>query len=363
MNTHEPTPAMAIHPGEHLLDELEARGLNQQALADMIGKKRSYVNELIKGKRDFNTEVAVLIGEALEIDADFWISLQKNYELDRVRLDQKVQERKSAIETWNRLVKGNVPVNFLKKAGYISGDPVQDIPSIKNIYSIQSLDGLGSVYANYQTRFRKSEKLVVDEVNLVGWVKLVEFQARQQIVIPFDHSSKESAIQELRAAINRNQNLKEEVRSILASYGIKLVYLDKPEKVPVDGVSFWSDGSPAIGMTLRHNRIDNFAFTLFHELGHVYLHLVNNNQAEYITWRERSGATDSKSEKEADDFARNHLINKEDWDRFNLSPSLGDDDIINFAEEVQSHPAIVRGRVCYEYNHYARKTSISYSIN
>jgi hypothetical protein len=40
-----------------------------------------------------------------------------------------------------------------------------------------------------------------------------------------------------------------------------------------------ADNRPVIGLTLRHDRLDNFWFTLFHEIGHVLKHLSPENPA------------------------------------------------------------------------------------
>ena len=42
--------------------------------------------------------------------------------------------------------------------------------------------------------------------------------------------------------------------------------IDKLEKTPIDGYSFWSNNNPVIALTLRHNRVDNLAFTILHEI-------------------------------------------------------------------------------------------------
>lgn len=78
---------------------------------------------------------------------------------------------------------------------------------------------------------------------------------------------------ELNQAFYNNNNLLENLESILEKYGIKLIYLKKLDKTPVDGYSFWSDDSPTIVLALRYKRVDYLAFTLFHELGHIFLHL------------------------------------------------------------------------------------------
>ncbi|MBA9076107.1 HigA family addiction module antitoxin [Rufibacter quisquiliarum] len=326
MNIKDLTPAIAIHAGEYLADELAAREMTQQEFAALIGMNKSQLNEIIKGKRGINAELSILIGEALKMEPEIWLNLQLQYELDKARVDEKVQERQTAIEVFNRLVKGNVPFQFLKKLGRLSGDPLFDIPKVKEIYGVSSLEGLASVFSKPAYRFRQSVKLQVDQVNLVGWVKMAEYMAKEVAVPAFNHTQQDSVMKRLRNAIQKNSNLKENVRLILADAGIKLVYLENPPKTPVDGISFWSEGSPAIGMTLRHKRIDNFAFTLFHELGHVYMHLVNNNEAEFIDLT--SDEKESKEEREADLFAQNYLIERAAYLRFKETSHILDDEAV-----------------------------------
>ena len=99
----ELTPAYATHPGEMLADELEIRGIKQQEFAQQIGMQKSQLNEIIKGKRSINAEVAVLIESALSIPADFWLKAQNNHDLALVRIQSKVQERIANIANWNAM--------------------------------------------------------------------------------------------------------------------------------------------------------------------------------------------------------------------------------------------------------------------
>lgn len=103
INISELTPFTATHPGEMLADELEARGIKQQEFAQQIGMQKSQLNEIIKGKRSINAEVAVLIEAALGISADFWLKAQNNYDLDLVKIQSRVQERIAAIGKWNKV--------------------------------------------------------------------------------------------------------------------------------------------------------------------------------------------------------------------------------------------------------------------
>jgi HTH-type transcriptional regulator / antitoxin HigA len=103
INISELTPFSATHPGEFLADELEARAIKQHTFAQQIGMQKSQLNEIIKGKRSINAEVAVLIEAALGISADFWLNAQNNYDIALVKIQRKVQERISAIATWNTM--------------------------------------------------------------------------------------------------------------------------------------------------------------------------------------------------------------------------------------------------------------------
>lgn len=368
MTTTNLIPAIATHPGLLLADEIEANEFTQIDFAKLIGLKRSQLNEIIKGKRNINAELALLLEKALGIDAEFWMEAQKNYDLDKVRIEAKNKLRLEAIEIWN-VIKSFIPVAFFKKEQIISGDPCQDINTIKEVYQVENLDQMAtmSVQSNY-ARFKKSAKLKTDVVNIMGWVKLVQHRASDIKVVPFHHENQEGVIEKLRTIFFENKNVLEKVQNTLHDNGIKLVYQTKGEKTPVDGVSFWSHGNPAIGMTLRHNRLDNFAFTLFHELGHIYEHLINNNEAEFIDLdfkNEEEEYKNSLEEKQANHFAQNSLIKDEHWNAFakNIISSNNDESIIAFANKVKIHPSIVRGRVCFELNDFRSFTTIDKSIN
>jgi len=368
MKTTENTiPFLATHPGEVLLDEIKANVFSQSDFAKKIGLKKSQLNEIIRGKRNINAELAILFEKALAIDAEYWMEIQKNYDLDKARINKKNQLRLEAIEQW-KFIENQIATSFLKKEKIISGDPIDDLITIKEVYNVGNFEELAKLNAEPAfARFRKSTKLKVDPINIIGWVKLLQFKANQIFAIKFDYDKKDELIVRLRQIFFNNSNLLDTVQQTLADYGIKLIYQRKGEKTPVDGISFWSNGSPAIGMSLRHSRLDNFAFTLFHELGHVFEHLLNNNEAEFvdlISSKEQKDYKNSKEEKEADLFAQNHLIDLSNWNNFfERTVSFNDANITEFAKENEINPCIVRGRVCYALRFYKAKTTIDYSIH
>ena len=78
---HQPP---AIHPGKVLLDELEERDISQSALARHIGVLPRSVNEICRGKRGITAPMACLLSAALGASPQFWLNLQKNWELRQV---------------------------------------------------------------------------------------------------------------------------------------------------------------------------------------------------------------------------------------------------------------------------------------
>lgn len=91
------TPFEPTHPGELIKDELEAMNLTQAKLAESIGVKPSLLNEIIKGKRSVNTEIALLLEAAINIPADLLLNLQNDYNMQIVKSDDSFMKRLSSI--------------------------------------------------------------------------------------------------------------------------------------------------------------------------------------------------------------------------------------------------------------------------
>ena len=82
-----------IHPGEIIKDEIMARGLTQKELAHQMGVSYTVFNEILNGKRPVTTECALLHEAALCTDANIWMSLQTDYNLQKARQDKSFMKR------------------------------------------------------------------------------------------------------------------------------------------------------------------------------------------------------------------------------------------------------------------------------
>ncbi|MCC6582017.1 MAG: HigA family addiction module antidote protein [Phycisphaeraceae bacterium] len=88
-SSKELIPGDIFHPGEVILDELEARDMSQQDLADKMALSKSEISLLLHGHRNITPMIAVLLEGALGIDAEIWMNLQVKYDIDLVRKKAK----------------------------------------------------------------------------------------------------------------------------------------------------------------------------------------------------------------------------------------------------------------------------------
>ncbi|MCE2487950.1 MAG: HigA family addiction module antidote protein [Desulfurellaceae bacterium] len=77
-----------IHPGEHLAEILDELGISAQA----IHTSPRRINEIVHGRRSITADTALRIGQALGMTPEFWMNLQKLYDLDRARASTKVDD-------------------------------------------------------------------------------------------------------------------------------------------------------------------------------------------------------------------------------------------------------------------------------
>ena len=76
---------LAIHPGEFLAEEIQARSLSQRELARAMGRPPQAINEIIRGKKAITAETAIQLERVLGGSAQFWVNLQGIYDLVKAR--------------------------------------------------------------------------------------------------------------------------------------------------------------------------------------------------------------------------------------------------------------------------------------
>ena len=140
----------------------------------------------------------------------------------------------------------------------------------------------------------------------------------------------------------------------LSKHGIIVVILPLLPGTFLDGAVMLLNGkTPVIGLTLRHDRIDNFWFTLLHELSHLAKHFEMLSTTDHVFFDELDIETDDKIEAEADSLAKNSLIPSR-FAKVCKKKFARTEEIENTSEEAGVHVSVVAGRWQKEHGDYKK---------
>lgn len=93
----------AIHPGEHLAEQLEEMDISAAELARQLKVPTNRITEILNGQRAVTGDTALRLGHFFGTSPDFWLNLQKLYELRLA--EQKSGEAIKGLPTWAKAAK------------------------------------------------------------------------------------------------------------------------------------------------------------------------------------------------------------------------------------------------------------------
>ena len=322
---------------------IDQAGLTRRDLASLIGSSAK-VSEVLSGKRPITMSMARALHRHLGIPVDVLFQ----------ELGASLPDAMPNIE-WTRF-----PLKAMVRAGWL--------PDVTNLRdrAEELISGLmeragGRAFAAapiYRKNDSRRINAKTDEYALRAWCWRVLAQARQnQPSVEYQAGVITPQLLRNLAQFSILTNGPVQAREYLARHGICLEYVSHLPKTHLDGAALrLPDGRPVIGLTLRYDRIDNFWFTLEHELGHVVLHLDDcTSEAGFVDDHSLRGVESSgsdKTEQEADQWAQNALIPPEIWGEDDIMEDPGPLAVMQMASQARVHPAIVAGRIRYESGNY-----------
>lgn len=138
----------------------------------------------------------------------------------------------------------------------------------------------------------------------------------------------------------------------LRAIGISLVVERHLPGTFLDGAALCAqDRHGLVALTLRHDRLDNFWFTLFHEIGHLKLH-IGRSDAFVAIFDDTESPAGSAHEEEADLFAQEALLPAAQWDLAVSRFSRTEKAVMTDAKRFGVGPAVIAGRVRREAGDY-----------
>lgn len=91
-------PADPIHPGKHLAEIMQELSITQSRLAKTIGVPAIRIHEIVNGRRSITADSALRIGKALGMTPDYWLNLQRMYDLELARAKTDTSDIKPLVE-------------------------------------------------------------------------------------------------------------------------------------------------------------------------------------------------------------------------------------------------------------------------
>lgn len=354
------TPWMATHPGTILKYELEDRNLTQKEFAILIGMQKSHVSEIITGKRPITMTIAEKIECKLGISAVTLVNMQKQYEYDTNIINQKEIEEQKAINIL-KLYNEIFDINSFFKRCAIHMDTA--IEKLNHLRGVCNLPKPAELKLEVDGMFKKSAKTGLDARMLMTWKILAEKKALSENATgKFDRKDEGKVVEELKKILHKNQNTEKLVKETLSKYGIVFCIEEKIEKASIDGYSYIENETPYIILTKRYDRIDNFAFAIMHEIGHIYLHYTEGVKSKLSI---ENYDNDSSEEKAANNYAANALIPNQEWKnapKVRVNPITIQREYTNWALNKGMNKWIVLGRISHETGMYKFKSDDSRKI-
>lgn len=305
-----PTPLAAIR------FRMEQQGLSVRDLEPFIGS-RARVSEVLSGVRSLSIDMIRALHQHLGIPADVLIRPEP--------LRSGAPGRKPSVKvltklrSWGLLGASESFEAFFERA-------CAPTPSLVRLRKSRTVRTNAKTDPAAQDAWCAAVSLLAAEVSV----------AEGALARPLDDALLTSL-----GALSRSRQGPSKVAETLAQHGVAFVVTPHLPGTYLDGAAMRrADGVPVIALTIRHDRIDNFWFTLLHECVHVMRHL----EPDVLIIDDLEVSTVDADELEADALAEEALIPAVLWDPFleRGTPSVAD--VIELAREADVHPAIVAGR-------------------
>ncbi len=334
-NTQESwRPNWATHPGQHLEEYLEVRGLKQAEFARVAGLTPKLVSEIINQKNPVTPETAIALERVFGLKDYIWTGLQANWDLFQAR--QKARKAAQEQKTWmNRF-----PLKELKARGILppTNDEGTLLDELLKFFGVGKPEAYSLKLEALAVHHRQSMSYESLPDHVFTWLMLGERQARARDLLSFDHSRFLSAVTGIRELTRERPEVFEpRMVELCHEAGVAVIFEPPIGRTCLFGSARWLDREHAIiQMSLRMKSNDHFWWTFFHECGHISKHRGQN-------FADDKNAVGDGIEKEADTWAESVLYGKSGIKPILANPPRSEADIRRLADSLNLHAGIVVG--------------------
>lgn len=327
-----PTPIEAI---KFVMDQ---RDFKQADLVPYLGS-RSKVSEVLNGKRTLTLSMIRSLHGSFGIPAEVLIQNGSDFPADGEAVD------------WD-----SFPIKEIIDRGIVSGyDHRTQAEEIMRDLAAQA--GADDYFSHdnaacFRQGSRRNEK--DNPYSIKAWILTVLSESNKiNSQVKFKYSELNQDLIKKVAHLSVLSNGIGAAQEYLLNKGIKVVIVPHFKKTYLDGaVLLDRKGTPIIALTLRYDRLDNFWFTLAHELSHLISGHVHAIDGQCIIDDLDLKVALDDFEKEADRVAQEALIPNELWFSHPARETRELKDVIDLARKADVHSSIVAGKIRFEEMNY-----------
>ncbi|MBE2211657.1 MAG: ImmA/IrrE family metallo-endopeptidase [Xanthomonadaceae bacterium] len=330
-------PIEAPDPVDAILFRMQEKGLKQADLVPYFGT-RSRVSEVLGRKRPLTVQMIRALSIGLGISAETLVGLSVP--------EDHATSGKADVD-WSKF-----PFKEMARRGWLSDLSAKTKTGVEELVK-QFIEDTGLQFG--AAAFRRSiggeAASPTTRYALYAWLARVIQQARtmKPKLGPFEPERLTAGFLRELAQLSWSERGPLLAVEFLERHGIAVVIEPHLKGTQLDGAALKdADGTPIIGLTLRYDRLDNFWFTLVHEVAHVWKH-VDNNEA-FLD--DLDASSEDRREAEANRLSREAFIPRVMWRRSEAYLSPSRETIEKLARELRIHPAIVAGRLRKESGNY-----------
>lgn len=315
-----------------------SKGLSQTELAEKLQMKPQQVQ-----RYEATNYMSASLARLVEIADALDVKISEAFE-------SQTEIASGAIFSWNNasdVAWSRLPINEMVKRGWFDVHPGQSrLDAVREFF----FTAAGPQFASALHRKKVRGGNLPNEFGLLAWqAQILAIAKRESSNMP-QFVLDDTWLGEL-VKLTRLKNGPRKAKDLLADHGVILVIERHLPGTYLDGAAMLSDsGHPVIALTLRYDRLDNFWFVLFHELGHVFLHLFDNLKFDFFD--EESGTETDSIEAAADKFALEALIPESQWNRCLSRFALSEEAVRIDAKKLDIDASIIAGRIRKERNNY-----------
>ena len=330
-------PIEAPDPVDAILFRMQEKGLKQADLVPYFGT-RSRVSEVLGRKRPLTVQMIRALSIGLGISAETLIGLSVP--------EDHASSGKADVD-WSKF-----PFKEMARRGWLSDLSTKAKTGVDELVKGFIEDaGLQFGAAAFRRSIGGEAASPTTRYALYAWLARVIQQARamKPRLGPFEPEKLTAGFLRELAQLSWSERGPLLAVEFLERHGIAVVIEPHLKGTQLDGAALKdADGTPIVGLTLRYDRLDNFWFTLVHEVAHVWKH-VGNDEA-FLD--DLDVPSEDRREAEANRLAREAFIPRVMWRRSEAYLSPSRETIEKLARELRIHPAIVAGRLRKESRNY-----------